>query len=205
MGGRAWLYMAGAALILASCHPAAGTAPCDEGLYFSRTHHVVDGPFCAYYQARGGVERFGYPLTEAFMEHGLLVQYFEQVRMEYHPENARRYRVQLGLLGDALGRREPPIPASRGPLAFNRACRLYAPTGHTLCEPFKRYYDAHGALDRFGYPISEPYRQRGVLVQDFQRGRLMLQDGDVRVADWGWLFVTQGDREPSADGSEETR
>jgi hypothetical protein len=194
LGSAYWVSfcLVGALLMVASCRPVRQATVCARGLYFSQTHHTVREPFCTYFRARGGVMSFGYPVSEASFEHGLLVQYFEQVRMEYHPENGPRYRVQLGLLGDTLGRREPPIPASRAPLAFDRACRMYPPTGHTLCEPFKGYYDTHGGLDRFGYPISEPYPQRGVLAQDFQRGRMVLQEGDVRVADWGRLSVRQG-------------
>src|SRR5207253_1046638 len=55
---------------------------------------------------RGGLQVYGYPLSEAFMERSktngkeYLVQYFERFRMELHPEAAgTAYEVQLGLLG----------------------------------------------------------------------------------------------------------
>jgi len=179
-------------VILAGCHPAPRTAiPSGSATYFPQTGHTVRGPFCAYFQAKGGADSFGYPITEEFLRHGLVVQYFEKVRMEYHPENPPRYRVQLGLLGERLGRREPPIPPSRVLPAFDRSHRYYPQTGHTLPQPFLAYYDAHGGLDRFGYPLSEPYRLDGTLVQDFQRARLTSRDGQVRIADWGRIFLAR--------------
>lgn len=183
------ICLAGMAILVA-CHPASQwVVASDDALYFPWTGHIVRGSFLAYFQAHGGVENFGYPITEEFPWHGLVVQYFEKVRMEYHPENPPRYRVQLGLLGEKLGRREPPIPSSQVPLAFDRSRRYYPQTGHMLARPFLAYYDAHGGLDRFGYPLSEPYRLQGTLVQDFQRARLISRDGKVQIADWGWIFL----------------
>jgi len=179
-------------VILTACHPASqGVVASDDALYFPQTGHTVRGPFLAYFQAHGGIEEFGCPITEELPWHGLVVQYFEKVRMEYHPENPPRYRVQLGLLGERLGRREPPIPPSQVPLIFDHSRRYYSQTGHTLAQPFLAYYDAHGGLDRFGYPLSEPYRLQGVLVQDFQRARLILRDGEIQIADWGRMSIEQ--------------
>ncbi len=176
----------------AACHPASHpVVPCDDAIYFPQTGRTVQRPFRAYFQAHGGVESFGYPITEAFLQHGLVVQYFEKVRMEYHPQNPPRYIVQLGLLGETLGRREPPIPPSYAPPAFDRAQRYYPQTGHTLAQPFLAYYDAHGGLDRFGYPLSEPYHLNGALIQDFQRARLMARGGEIQIADWGRMLIGQ--------------
>ncbi len=70
---------------------------------FAETGHSVCEPFLSYWQQQGGLERFGYPLTEA-MEETIggwtgTVQYFERRRMEQHPENAPPFNIQLGLLG----------------------------------------------------------------------------------------------------------
>ena len=55
------------------------------------------------------LELFGYPKTSQFYERNeetgryYLVQYFERVRMEYHPELAGTpYEVQFGLLGTEM-------------------------------------------------------------------------------------------------------
>jgi len=175
---------------LVACHSAPHSAmTSDTSIYFPQTGHSVQGPFYAHFDAHGGAESFGYPITEEFLQHGLLVQYFEKVRMEYHPGNAPRYCVQLGLLGETLGRREPPIPLSSAPPAFDRSRRYYPQTGHTLAQPFLAYYDAHGGLDRFGYPLTEPFSLDQALVQDFQRARLMARGGEIQIADWGRMFL----------------
>ena len=68
--------------------------------------HSLRGSFRAYWEANGGLPRFGYPLTEEIIEpesnHGRqrLVQYFERARFEWHPDYAgTAYEVQLGHLG----------------------------------------------------------------------------------------------------------
>ncbi len=75
--------------------------------YFAITGHQVCEPFLSYWRTRGGLERFGYPITERFDEEieGRVypVQYFERRRMEYHAELAGTpYEVLLGRLGAAV-------------------------------------------------------------------------------------------------------
>ncbi|GAB4437605.1 MAG: hypothetical protein OHK0015_30480 [Chloroflexi bacterium OHK40] len=74
---------------------------------FPQTGYQVCGMLLEYWQANGGIERFGYPLTNLMSERlgdrEYQVQYFERRRMEYHPEHAGTpYVVQLGLLGHAI-------------------------------------------------------------------------------------------------------
>lgn len=75
--------------------------------FFPETGHSLCGRFLQYWRENGGLERFGYPITEMFEETlpnwvGT-VQYFERRRLEYHPENiGTQYDVLLGLLGRDL-------------------------------------------------------------------------------------------------------
>lgn len=140
--------------------------------YFSETGHTVSGDFLAFFDTRGGLEVFGYPITDQFEENGRLVQYFQRVRVEWHPENPDPYKVQLGLLGDLLGYRSPPVPISQVPPANHPQQRYYPETGHTLSYAFLTYYDTHGGLDIFGYPITEFIVENGRIVQYFQRGKM---------------------------------
>ncbi|CAN5602830.1 hypothetical protein BH23CHL2_BH23CHL2_36640 [soil metagenome] len=61
--------------------------------------------FRDYWEENGGIVTFGYPLLEPFEEADIYtdefqtVQYFERVRMEYHPEKSAQYRILLGHLG----------------------------------------------------------------------------------------------------------
>ena len=49
--------------------------------YFPETGHNLRGAFFNYFQEKGGLEIFGYPITEEFQEDGLLVQYFQRARL----------------------------------------------------------------------------------------------------------------------------
>ncbi len=147
--------------------------PTAPSQYFDRTGHIVKGPFLEFFNRYGGLRIFGYPRTELFYDAriGLWVQFFDNARMEWHPENPEPYKVQLGLLGDILGYRQPPIPASRRP--SNTPYRRYFPeTGHVVSYAFLDFYDQNGGLDVFGYPISEPMIEGGYIVQYFQRMRM---------------------------------
>ncbi|NJM08377.1 L,D-transpeptidase [Candidatus Gracilibacteria bacterium] len=55
--------------------------------YFPETRHTLWGEFKQYWQKRGGVEQFGYPLSEVVDENGRQVQYFERAKMLYYPED----------------------------------------------------------------------------------------------------------------------
>lgn len=78
-------------------------APEDVCRFFPETNHSLCPPFLNYWREHGGIERFGYPITEAFGERvsdtwSGSVQYFERRRMEWHTE-LEGDPVLLGLLG----------------------------------------------------------------------------------------------------------
>ncbi|NJN15009.1 MAG: hypothetical protein HC822_01200 [Oscillochloris sp.] len=153
--------------------------------YFAETAHTLRGTFLRYWENNGGLERFGYPLTEEFAEVNsadgktYTVQYFERARFEYHPEYAgTQYEVLLGLLGNWVteGRRgeQPfqPVADPRIPTG-----RYFPETGHTLAPEFLNYWQRNGGLPIYGYPISEPFYEvnaadgQRYLVQYFERNR----------------------------------
>jgi 5-hydroxyisourate hydrolase-like protein (transthyretin family) len=155
--------------------------------YFEETQFWVSGEFLAYFDARGGLEVFGYPISAPFNDSGILTQYFQNARMEWHPDNPEPYRVQLGLLGDELGFRQEPI--ERPALSAGRT--YFAETGHTVTYMFLRYFRSHGGVDLFGYPISEMFVENQRVVQYFQRMKLIWtpQTGRVSVGNLGELYV----------------
>jgi subtilisin family serine protease len=73
-------------------------------LSFDATHHTLSGPFRQFWEAHGGLALFGYPTSEPFEEGGMLVQYFERSRLEYHPELPADSQVLLTRLGSDLAR-----------------------------------------------------------------------------------------------------
>ena len=140
---------------------------------FEATGHSVSGNFLRYWEAMGGVEALGYPISQPFEQEGRQVQYFEYARLEDHPDDPAGPLVKLSMLGERLGRRRPPLGASRVPPASERGSRFYPPMGHAVSGEFMTYFDAQGGLERFGYPIAEPAVVDGRLVQDFQRARFI--------------------------------
>lgn len=75
--------------------------------YFEETGHSVNYAFLRYFNAKGGIDSFGFPITEEMHEDGRPVQYFQRARLEYRPELAGRAdEVMVGLLGDEALRRK---------------------------------------------------------------------------------------------------
>ena len=142
----------------------------EDTIYFSETGMSVSFGFKRFFEERGGLENFGYPITPEIQENGFTVQYFQRARYEYHPEHAgTRYEVQLGLLGDILtsGRIFPKAT----PVATTEDQRYFPETGHVVSGAFLRFYNTRGGLDIFGYPVSEVIQENGRSVQYFQRSR----------------------------------
>ena len=103
--------------------PRAGSAaPLPGAAYFQDTGHNLGGRFRLYWETKGGLTQFGYPLSEEFdetLEDGTpyTVQYFERTRLEYHPENAAPNDILLGQFGrrvlDAVNAPPLELPQSR--------------------------------------------------------------------------------------------
>lgn len=142
--------------------------------YFPETGHWVSHGFLRYWQQFGGLPVFGYPISDEFVENGVTVQYFERARFEWHPGAwPSHYDVLLGLLGNELtANRRAEAPFKPVQAASDANCAFYAATGHRLCFGFRAYWQAHGGLAIFGYPISEEFTENGVTVQYFERQRL---------------------------------
>lgn len=69
--------------------------------FYGPTGHTLTGAFATYWQNNGGLAVFGYPVSQAFVQNGMVVQYFERNRFEWHPEFAGTpSAVELGLLGN---------------------------------------------------------------------------------------------------------
>ena len=67
--------------------------------YFSETGHSVCNAFLTYYRGNGGLNPFGYPLSEFIIEGDRIVQYFQRAKMEWHPEMPAFHKVQLASMG----------------------------------------------------------------------------------------------------------
>jgi len=150
---------------------------------FPETGHSVRGPFLGFWERNGGLAVFGYPIAGERGEPAAdgvqrRVQWFERNRFEHHPENGPPFDVLLGRLGvEALARRGvdwEALPKVSGPPAAG--CRFFPETGHSLCPPFRAFWERNGGLAVFGYPISEPAAEaveggQPRTVQWFERNR----------------------------------
>lgn len=160
-------------VLLAALWPQALRAS-DHTRFFPETGMSVSFGFKRFFEERGGIDIFGYPITPEIQEKGFTVQYFQRARFEYHPEHAgTRYEVQLGLLGDMLtsGRTFPKAT----PVVTTESQRYFSETGHVVSGAFLRFFNTRGGLDIFGYPISEVIQENGKTVQYFQRSRFEYQ------------------------------
>ena len=146
-----------------------------SGRFYPQTGKTLAPEFVSFFDHKGGLSLFGYPLTDPENEGGYKVQYLERARLEYHPEHAGTpYEVQLGLLGNVVtsGRNFGRAPQNSRASVPGRS--YFAETGHTLSGAFLIYWQQNGGLAMFGYPISEPVQEDGVTVQYFERNRFEL-------------------------------
>jgi len=196
--GRSFLVVVMmAALLLGSVSATYPQQPPGENCeYFAETGHYVCGEFLEFYEARGELEIFGYPLTEAFEDpaRGLRVQYFQRARIELHPENLAPYRVLLGLLVDELGYHFPPVSPEQIPASNNSLHHYFPETDHVVSYAFLDYFLEQGGLDIFGYPRSEFMYEDGYIVQYFQRGRMEwhpenLSGPQMRLTNLGEAYI----------------
>jgi hypothetical protein len=174
----------------------AARAQVEDCHFFDDTGHYVCDEFLAFYTERGGLEIFGYPLTEAYDDPrlGLRVQYFQRARMEWHPDNRAPHQVQLGLLVDELGYTYPPAGPGEIPVVPDPNRQYFPETGHIVSYAFLDYFREKGGLDVFGYPRSELLYEDGYLVQYFQRARMEWHPEDavgrqVRLANIGETYT----------------
>jgi hypothetical protein len=151
----------------------------DAFAYFPETGHNISFEIKEFFDAHGGVDIFGLPLTEVIVEEstGRQVQYFERARFELHPELTPENYVTLTLVGSVLAqhRTEPAftwLTASPDPERD-----FFPESGHTLGGAFRYFWQTRGGVNVFGYPISEEFYEvnpadgQEYLVQYFQRAR----------------------------------
>jgi hypothetical protein len=56
--------------------------------------------FLDFYQANGGPDQFGLPISGMEMQSGYIMQYFENARLEWHPELPAGENITIGNLGE---------------------------------------------------------------------------------------------------------
>jgi len=189
------MRLLGAIVIMLVCSACNAAALTSEVRCYIATGHTVRDDFLRTYDALGGLRSLGYPITEPLIQEGRTVQYFEYARLEDHPDNPEGPIVKLSMLGERLGRRQPPLDAHTVPPSGIPSVRYYPQTGHSLNGAFLDFFDLYGGIRRFGFPISEPSLVDGQLVQDFQHIRLIwharaVEGRNVTMEKSGYVYFT---------------
>lgn len=81
--------------------PIPATVPATGPSRLFETGYTVQDQFLTFYEANKGELLFGQPLSPQLDEGELRVQYFENARLEWHPEAPPERQIQVGLLGRA--------------------------------------------------------------------------------------------------------
>jgi len=159
---------------------------------FPQTGKSVQGNFLSYWQDHGGLAQFGYPISDELQERSFTdgktytVQYFERARFELHPEillaaeGATQSDVLLSLLGVLRYNQRYPSGAGSPPAPVQTPNQspgsvLFQQTGKRVGGKFLAYWQTHGGLAQFGYPISDeltevsPLDGKPYRVQYFER------------------------------------
>ena len=150
------------------------TRAATDVLYVSATGHYMRGVFRDFWDKRGGLPIFGYPLTEEYIDSktNRVYQYFERARFERALPSSTT--VELGLLGRlAAGDR---VFATAEPIKNSKDRRYFPETKHIVQYGFKDTWESKGGLSIFGLPLSEEIDEQladGKVhpVQYFERAR----------------------------------
>jgi hypothetical protein len=97
-----YLYQEGQSLVVPSNFPACRT--------FVESEYPICYAFLDFFEANGDVAQFGYPISGFEIHDGWIVQYFQNARFEWHPENPSGKWVTVSNLGIRYfnDRREDP-------------------------------------------------------------------------------------------------
>ncbi len=144
--------------------------------YFNETGHHLSGEFLHTWLSKGDFTIYGFPISEPVVEKGRIVQYFERARLELWPEHAgTEWVIQGTLLGNWKAEDQqlaaPFSPILTDPRGEGDTRDYFIETRHTLANAFQQYWNEHGGVHVFGFPISEEFTENGFTVQYFERGR----------------------------------
>ncbi|MFT4039448.1 MAG: L,D-transpeptidase, partial [Thermomicrobiales bacterium] len=168
-------------------------------VYIPETGHSVDGVFLDAWREWGGTTAWGNPITAELNEDGVVVQYYDFGKFEYHPSDPEGRVVHFGDLGEQTqpfmvrrasgsgsaeaneaaltARAWVPTPSSQA-RPNSDTWEYIADTGHGVAGAFKTYWDDSGGASYLGNPLSEQYKVDGVTYQVFERGKLAQVKGE---------------------------
>ncbi len=180
IGGLAMVVL----LMAGLAGPGGGAARAQAGSRtFPETGKTVQGAFLTYWNNHGGLAQIGLPISDEMLQVSDIngktytTQYFERAVLELHPENAGTPFAVEGALRGVLAyhARYPELGGAPGQQASAANAYTFPETGMTLGGRFRAYWESHGGLAQFGYPISDEFSEKSALdgktyvVQYFER------------------------------------
>jgi LPXTG-site transpeptidase (sortase) family protein len=162
---------------LVSYTPARADTQSGVPVFFPETGHTLAYSFRQFYDRQGGLQIFGLPLTEVYIQDGRPVQVFERARLEWHADVGLTLAGHLGRWA-AQGREK--LPAFQPINVAPPDATFFPETRHSLGGAFRDFWNANGGLATFGYPISEMFAETNAqdgqtyMVQYLERARFEL-------------------------------
>ncbi len=149
------------------------SAQSERALYFPESGHWVRGEFLTYYESGAdSAILYGAPITDSFSESGTgrKIQYFQKARLVLDPFAPPELRVKQTPLGQEL------YEAGDGPSFTPNSsdCREFSLDPehiYRVCYAFLDFFETHGGLAQFGYPISNFEIHNNRVIQFFQNAR----------------------------------
>lgn len=182
--------------VLAGSAPVVARPLAEDSRFFPETGKTLSGDFLHYWDANGGLQIFGFPITDPANETDangktVLTQWFERHRFELQPKPGGGTEVRLTNLGSQL-RNEALSAGADGATDpdFRPATPLLDPdfpadqqmfvdqTKHNLRFRFLKYWKEHGGQERLGLPVSEermeydPETNSYYVMQWFEKARM---------------------------------
>jgi len=178
-------------------------------VYVEATGHTVGGSMLDYWRATGASSVYGGPISEPFAAaNGYYSQAFERGVFQYRPEVLHTEDPIMRLMpigwtglearldtfrpdgrrggggGDRRGAAWRPLNPSGETVAgiLGEGGVFVEATGHTIAGEFLSWYWSHEGQFYLGHPLSQPLRERGMVVQYFEGGLLMSGKAGVFLA-----------------------
>jgi hypothetical protein len=161
--------------------------------FFPETGQTSSNAFYEFWLSHGQTAVLGFPVSPTFRAStddsppNTVVQSYERVVMEWHPENPVGARVQLTRLAvkrldqyvEGYRANSPETPDIRtfAPRSCHTGsdCQTFDATHHTVLGAFRDFWNANGGLPIFGYPLTEEFTVKdaatghAVAIQYFER------------------------------------
>jgi hypothetical protein len=173
-------------------------------VYIPETGQTLDQLFLDAWREGGGASSYGNPITpEITRDDGVVVQYLEYARFEYHPdggadgnsfvianigEELRPFSLQRSVSSlTSTGGEQATASASAlsmsawlpvdPPVIESSHVRYVEETQHTVRYAFLEFWESTGEAGYLGNPLTEEYIVDGTTYQVFERGQLAWKNG----------------------------